>query len=91
MDYEWDENKRRINLEKHGLDLADANMVYEAENKLTLQSRTAEEARLQDIADIDGNMLVLTCVYTLRSNAVRFISFRHASRKERVLYYGKNG
>lgn len=27
--YEWDEAKRATNLEKHGLDFADAQLVYE--------------------------------------------------------------
>ena len=28
MKFEWDENKRRINLQKHGLDFRDARLVF---------------------------------------------------------------
>ena len=88
MIYEWDENKRLVNLEKHGLDIADADLVYEDPKKITIQSNTATEERWQDFSEIDGNLVVLTCVYTLRGEIVRFISFRYASRKERKVFYG---
>jgi uncharacterized DUF497 family protein len=46
----WDEAKRKTNLEKHGLDFADANLVYENPSKITFQSPRKGEARKQDIA-----------------------------------------
>ncbi len=88
MRYEWDKDKRLTNLEKHGLDLADADLVYEHQQKLTVPCKTTHEERWQDFAEIDGILAVLTCVYTRRNDAVRFISFRYASRKERKAYYG---
>ena len=89
MKYEWDENKRLLNIAKHGLDFEDADLVYESPNKLTLPCATATEERWQDIADIDGNLFVLSLVYVYRSDTVRFISFRFANIKERRLYYEK--
>jgi uncharacterized DUF497 family protein len=89
MKYEWDENKRLLNLEKHGLDFEDADLVYESLNKLTLRCATTSEERWQDIAEIDGNLFVLSLVYAYRADAVRFISFRYANIKERRLFYGK--
>jgi hypothetical protein len=38
MIYEWDENKRRKNFEKHGYDLADGQLVYESSNMITIES-----------------------------------------------------
>ncbi|MBR6900719.1 MAG: BrnT family toxin [Synergistaceae bacterium] len=29
MQFEWDENKRQINIEKHGIDFADAVKIFE--------------------------------------------------------------
>jgi uncharacterized DUF497 family protein len=52
--------------------------------KLTLKSRYSDEPRLVDIAEVEGRAVVL--VYTLRSEAVRCISFRYAKRKERRIY-----
>jgi hypothetical protein len=46
----WDEAKRKINLEKHGLDFADAYLVYDNPDKITFQSTRKGEDRLQDIA-----------------------------------------
>jgi uncharacterized protein len=84
--YEWDETKRASNLEKHGLDFADAHLVYENEEKLTLQSPRGVEPRLQDMALVEMAGEVLSLVYVLRGKAVRVISFRRASRRERRLY-----
>ena len=87
MIYEWDERKRTGNLEKHGLDFADAWKVFEASVKVTLPVPHPEsgEVRWIDIAEIAGVLLVL--VYTVRGDSVRNISFRNAKRKERRIFY----
>jgi uncharacterized DUF497 family protein len=89
--YEWDEAKRAANLEKHGLDFADAQLVYENEEKLTLQSPRGVEPRLQDMALVEMAGEVLSLVYVLRGKSVRVISFRRASRRERILYVEAKG
>lgn len=90
MVYEWNESKRLKNLEKHGYDLADGQLVYEAPNKVTIESNRPQEHRWMDIAEIGGELVTLTLIYTLRKDAVRCISLRRASRKERNLYYEQN-
>ena len=90
MIYEWDENKRRINLEKHQLDIKRGVFVFEAADKFTFDSHRPHEMRWCDVAMIDGELMALTLTYTLRGEAVRFISLRKASRKERRLYHGQN-
>ncbi|TAN49417.1 MAG: BrnT family toxin [Rhodospirillales bacterium] len=82
--YAWDEAKRARNLETHGLDFADAKLVFEDADKLTLDATREGEARFQDIAKIEG--LVLSLAYTIRGAKVRVISFRRASRKERKAF-----
>jgi uncharacterized DUF497 family protein len=84
IEYEWDEDKRLSNLERHGLDFRSAYLVYENPGKLTLKSRYSNEPRLVDVAEVGGRVVVL--VYTLRREAVRCISFRYAKRKERRIY-----
>jgi len=49
----WDEAKRKTNLEKHGLDFADAYLVFDNPNKITFQSSRKGEARKQDIAMVE--------------------------------------
>ena len=82
----FDEKKRRANLEKHGLDLADAGLVYDAPNKLTLLSPRHAEERKQDIALVELLGVVLALVYVERGTEIRAISLRRASRLERKVY-----
>ena len=90
MVYEWDENKRLKNFEKHGYDLADGELVYESPSKISVGSHRPDEQRWMDIAEVGGELVTLTLTYTLRGVAVRFISLRKSSRKERSLYNGQN-
>lgn len=84
--YVWDEVKRKVNLEKHGLDFADAWRIYEDPDKYTLESSRLGERRWLDIALIEVKGRVLVLVYTERGTDVRVISFRYANRKEREFY-----
>jgi uncharacterized protein len=82
----WDEAKRKANLEKHGLDFADADMVYGNPDKITFLSHRERENRKQDIAMVAVRGRVLTLIYVERGADVRVISFRVASREEREAY-----
>ena len=84
--YEWDEAKREANLKKHGYDFADADLVYENPEKLTIHTLRRGEPRLQDIAIVDIFGVTLTLAYVVRGYNIRIISFRKASRKERRIY-----
>lgn len=86
MPIEFDPTKDAANLVKHGLSLADAGLVYEAQDKLTLISSNADEARKLDIAMVEVMGVVLVLVYVARGETVRAISLRRASRQERRLY-----
>jgi len=87
MQFTFDPNKDAANIEKHGLSLADAPLVFDAPDKLTLVSPKASEARLMDVAMVDVAGVVLALVYVLREpDEVRAISLRRASKQERKLY-----
>lgn len=45
MEYEWDQNKRDINLSKHGLDFIISYKIYESDQKLTIPSDYKNEQR----------------------------------------------
>ena len=90
MFYEWDESKRLINLGKHGYDFREAWKIFESSVKVTFDSHRPTEKRWNDLSEIDGTLIVLTLTYTVRGEAVRIISMRKASRKERSLFYGQN-
>jgi uncharacterized DUF497 family protein len=84
--YHWDEDKRQVNLAKHGLDFADAWRVHEAPDKMAIDVVRCGEARRIEVAAIGGGRPVLTLVCVLRDNRVRCISLRRASRIERRMY-----
>lgn len=84
--YVWDEAKRKSNLKKHGLDFADAYLVYENPDKCTYEASRDDEYRLMDVALAVIKGRLLTLVYCERGDKVRVISFRNASREERKRY-----
>ncbi len=84
--YAWDERKRLANIEKHGLDFRGAYLVYESPGKITVQSKHLSESRLQDLAIVEVNGILLSLVYVERGKTIRVISFRRAGRRERRYY-----
>lgn len=83
MRYEWDERKRLSNLEKHGLDFLDVDIVFESPYVKAPSSHSSEE-RLLAIGTFDGRFV--TVVYAMRGKANRIISFRRARHEERDTY-----
>jgi len=87
MKLTFDPDKDAINITKHGLSLADALLVFDAPDKLTLESIRQDENRLMDIAMVEVAGVVLVLVYVMRQpDEVRAISLRRASKQERTLY-----
>ena len=83
MSYQWDPKKAASNLEKHGVDLADAVGVFEDEWALTLEEEYVEGEQRFVTMGMDFLGRVLVVVYTYRSEAIRLISARTATRRER--------
>lgn len=87
MQFTLDPRKDAANILKHGLSLSDAPLVFNAVNKLTIESLRADEARWMDVAMVEVAGVVLVLVYVLREpDVVRAISLRRASKQERTLY-----
>jgi uncharacterized DUF497 family protein len=87
MNYEWDENKRISNLKKHGLNFEEVKYVFESSPSITLNSKgNYGEERFFTIGLLANVVVVI--VHTKRNETTRIISFRHANRKEREVYYG---
>jgi uncharacterized protein len=90
MRFEWDERKRRSNLQKHGLDFFDVGAVLEAPHIVVPSAHEGEEKRFLAVGILAGRLV--TVVYTTRSEAIRIISFRRARHEERQKYqelYGR--
>ena len=85
MEFEWDEDKRRSNLEKHGVDFTDAALVL-ADAPLILEDarRDYGEQRCLALGELHGLLFVVA--FTLRDGAFRIISARRANARERRHY-----
>ena len=85
MEFEWDEAKRASNLAKHGLDFADVARLEWTKLRIERDWRfDYEEARFIGVGHMDG--VAVAVAFTLRGAAVRVVSFRPASRRERARY-----
>lgn len=88
MEVDWDPDKARINLRKHGVDFSDAATALHDEMAITVPDEGPDEQRFITLAtDALGRVLVLA--YTWRGPGIRLISARHATRRERAQYEGK--
>ena len=86
MLFEWDENKEKINISKHGLDFSTAALVFRDQNRLEWfdELHSDYEDRYITIGEINGIAVVLMVVYTERGDAIRLISARKATKQERL-------
>jgi uncharacterized DUF497 family protein len=85
MEYEWDAKKARTNIRDHGIDFADAVIVFEDDAAITVGDESSEEERFVTMgADQIGRALVV--VYTWRGDKIRIISARKATKQERNQY-----
>ena len=82
----WNETKRRINLEKHQLDFADAGLVLSNRYRLVFEIVRNEEVRRQAFAYVAEVLTVLTVIW-LPGEKQRIISFRRAHKYEREAYH----
>ena len=83
----WDDTKRQANLDKHGLDFADAPMVLDSPYRLDVGSVRGGEPRIQSFAYVFDVLAVLTVVHVARDDPLRIVSFRPASEEERSAYH----
>ena len=85
MKYQWDKNKAASNLQKHGIEFADAVSVFSDELAITIPENRFDEERFVTIG-MDGFGRILVIVFTWRSEEIRLISARLAERRERKQY-----
>jgi len=85
MNFEWDENKRISNLEKHFLDFIDAQSMFDGREVYTYLSSYKAEKRFVTIGMIEN--IALAVIWTERADAMRIISFRRARDEEKRTYH----
>ncbi len=86
MDITWDPNKAETNFKKHGIRFSDAEMVLYDSFAMTIEEQiVANELRYVTVGT-DAVGRTLAVVYSYRSDTIRLISARKATRKERTQY-----
>jgi uncharacterized protein len=83
---EWDREKSVANERKHGVPFALAGLVFKDRDRVEKPDpkHSLAETRFIVVGAVEGVILALIC--TRRGKAVRIISARKASRKERSEY-----
>jgi uncharacterized DUF497 family protein len=90
VEFEWDENKNRVNVRKHGISFEEAIEVFldPLQNSVRYHHVDGEE-RWQTVGMVDGRLILV--VHTDRKNhdgtqIIRIISARRPERTERRFY-----
>jgi len=86
MKFEWDEEKNRINISKHGLSFEDAIQIFDGPVvSWRDERRDYGELRKHTLGLFRGT-LILAVIHTDRGNKIRIISARRADKDERKMY-----
>ena len=87
MEFEYDPNKSKINLEKHKIDFVEAQILWQDENILEIPVQTKDEKRYLLIGKIKTKFW--SAVITYRQQKIRLISVRRSRKEEVNLYENK--
>jgi uncharacterized DUF497 family protein len=86
MEFTWSEAKRRVNLEKHGLDFVDAALVFDGVTFTYEDDRFSySEQRFVTLGLLAG--IPVSVVHTESDHEIRIISFRKATKREAQIYF----
>ena len=87
--FDWDENKNRINLEKHGITFEEASTVFFDDRAILFDdpehSINEDRFLLLGISETSKVCIVCHC-YRESDTVIRIISARQATRKEEERY-----
>ena len=81
MEFEWDGNKARENIVKHGFGFDFAVRIFDGPVRRLASLRPGAERRVIATGQIEGRFI--SVVYTRRNGRYRIISARPARRNER--------
>ena len=89
ISFEWDPNKNRLNLKKHGISFEEAKSAFADENAKLIDdpdhSETEDRFILIGLSLRNRTLVVCHC-YRESEEIIRIISARKATRKEKTSY-----
>jgi hypothetical protein len=85
LEFEWDEEKNKLNKKKHGISFETAQMVFKDPYRIEFfDDENSKNEQRYDVIGMVNDMLFV--VYTERVNKIRLISARLATNLERRIY-----
>lgn len=93
MRFEWNEDKRRLNEQKHGVTFEEARTVFYSDNALLFDDPDhSEEGRFLLLGPcMVGRVLVVVHCCREDGDIIRIISARKATRREEKAYLKQGG
>ena len=91
--FDWDENKNRINLEKHGITFEEASTVFFDDRAILFDDpeHSIDEDRFLLLGMSETAKVCIVChCYRESDTVIRIISARQATRKEEQRYVRRN-
>ena len=87
LQFEWDEEKSRLNHSKHGIGFEEASLIFTGPVLTAPDNRhDYSEERFIGYGQLDPTV-VIAVVHTWRRGRMRLISARKANRKERQAFH----
>lgn len=94
INFEWDNNKALINIEKHGITFEEASTVFADEEAILFDdpehSEDEERFLLIGLSNQARTLLVCHC-YRENDSIIRIISARKATKNETKVYFEQSG
>jgi uncharacterized DUF497 family protein len=88
VQFEWDEKKRRANLQKHGVDFLDANEIF-AGITVTIADDRFDYGEQRFISFGLLRERVVAVAHAEKPDALRIISIRKATKNESKAYFAQ--
>jgi uncharacterized DUF497 family protein len=86
MKFEWDEQKRLINLQKHGIDFSDVWQLFDNwRHTIEYDRFEYDEIRYFTLGLLDGRIIAVS--HTETEKLIRIISARKANKNEQTEYF----
>lgn len=91
LEFEWDPEKERQNIKKHGVSFHEAQSAFADDLSLTIQDPDHSEGELRHVhLGVSSNGRLLVVSHTERVDRIRLISARRATHSEARAYQSGN-
>jgi uncharacterized protein len=88
--FEWDAAKARADIRKHGVSFEEARTVFgDPMGRIVDDPRHSSDERRYALLGLSEKQRLLAVMFTERDDAIRIISARRATRREKIEYEEK--